>query len=182
MRRFYLVTNHESHDSELVLADGHVDALSYYRRKHRLEPSTVLSCSDFGAYNNDERFPVTKLSELQDGSIFYKVDLSTGTCVGQPMWKLNRMANGKIRCRYLNDTIRPDSYFNGSTKVTLGVKTMLDFYKNWTIEVSHNSTGYTSYVQAPDADRRCMVKTGVTEFADAVQYAIDYIDDHADNQ
>lgn len=59
---------------------------------------------------------------------------------------------------------------------------MLDFYKKWTIEVTHNYTGYTAYVQAPDADHRYMVKTGVTEFADAVQYAMDYIDDHADDQ
>lgn len=182
MRIFYLVTNHESHDCELVLADGHVDALSYYRKKHKLEPNTVLSCSDYRVTNGGERFPVTKLSELPENSLFYKVDTYRKEWVGSEMWRLNRMANGKVRCRYLNDTIRPDSYFNGSTKVTLGVKTMLDFYKEWTIEVTHNYTGYTAYVQAPNADRRYMVKTGVAEFSDAVQYAIDYIDDNADDQ
>ena len=123
LRKFFKVTNCETGSSELVLADGHVDALSFYRKRNNVERSVTLECADFFVRNNDgDRFMVTKLSELSDNAIFRKALPAIGWCNTACIYKVGRMANGVVRCRYVEDTIRPDSYFPGSMFVTVEVQ------------------------------------------------------------
>lgn len=119
MRRFYKVTNCETGSSELVFADGHVDALSFYRKKNNVGRSIVISCEDKFVKNSLSRYQFTKLSEIPDGFIFYKALDALGWCTESPIVKISTNANGMVRCRYLEDTIRPDSFFKGSMKVTI---------------------------------------------------------------
>lgn len=119
MRKFYRVTNCETGSSEPVLANGHVDALSYYRKCNNVEKSVILGCADIFAYNDERRYAVTKLSELPDHSLFHKVGEFSGACGPILLQKVETMANGMVRCRRFYDTIRPDSYFKSSTKVTI---------------------------------------------------------------
>ena len=120
LRKFYKVTNCETGSSELVLADGHVDALSFYRKKNNVEKSVILECADCFVYNNDgNRYAFTKLSELRDNDLFYKALPALGWCGNSPIFKICTKANDMVACRYLYDTIRPDSYFKGSTYVTI---------------------------------------------------------------
>lgn len=122
MRKFYNVTDCQTGSSELVLADGHVDALSFYRKKNNVEKSVILQCADFFVYNNDgDRFMVTKLSELPDNAMFAQALPTSGWCNTTKLYKINRQANGMVRCRYVMDTIRPDSFFKGSMYVTVEV-------------------------------------------------------------
>ena len=126
MRKFYRVTNCETGSSEPVLANGHVDALSYYRKCNDVEKSVVLECADiisranmcYGPLSRGE-YMITKLSELPDHSLFYKVGEFSGTYTPTLLQKIETMANGMVRCRRFYDTIRPDSYFKSSTKVTI---------------------------------------------------------------
>ena len=121
MRKFYKVTNCETGSSELVLADGHVDALSFYRKKNNDERLVVLECADVFVRNNDgERFMVTKLSELHDKMTFHKVVL--GRVSEKSMQKICRVANGMVKCRHLEDPGKPYSFFKGSTCVTVEVQ------------------------------------------------------------
>ena len=124
MRKFFKVTNCETGSSELVLADGHVDALSFFSKNRTYdERSVTLECADFFVRNNDgDRFMVTKLSELPDNAIFRKALPAIGGCNTSRIYKVGRMANGMVRCRYVEDTIRPDSYFPGSMFVTVEVQ------------------------------------------------------------
>lgn len=119
MRKFYKVTNCSTGDWSLVLADGRVDALSYYRKKNNVERSITLDCSDVFVHNGYKRYQVTKLSELHDNELFCKALPLLGICGNTPMFKLGRVANGMVRCMYLYDTIRPYSYLKGSTYVTI---------------------------------------------------------------
>lgn len=122
MRKFFKVTNCKTGSSELVLANGHVDALSFYRKRNCVEKSVVLECADFFVYNNDgDRFMVTKLSELPDNATFRRALPVIDWCGADQLYKVGRMANGMVRCRYVNDTIRPDSYFSGGRYVTVEV-------------------------------------------------------------
>ena len=119
MRKFYRVTNHETGSSELVLAEGHVDALSFYRKKNNIEKSVTLECADHYTQNDDgDRFMITKLSELPDNATFHRVLPSGYSNV--PFQKDSRMANGMVRC-YRTDIITEASYFKGSTIVTVEV-------------------------------------------------------------
>lgn len=123
MRKFYKVTNCETGSSELVLADGHVDALSFYRKKNNVERSVTLECADFFVKNTDgDRFMVTKLSELPDNAMFAKALPALGWCNTVKLYKISTQANGMVRCRYVDDTIRPDSFFKSSTYVTIEVQ------------------------------------------------------------
>lgn len=119
MRKFYRVTNCETGSSEPILANGHVDALSYYRKCNNVERSVILECADIFIRNDERRYMVTKLSELPDHSLFYKVGDFSGMITSVLMQKVETMANGMVRCRQFYDTIRPDSYFKSSTKVTI---------------------------------------------------------------
>lgn len=119
MRKFYRITNCDTGSSELVFANGHVDALSYYRKCNNVERSVTLECADIFTYNHERRYAVTKLSELPDHSLFYKVGEFSGAYGPVLLQKIEAMANGMIRCRRFYDTIRPDSYFKSSTKVTI---------------------------------------------------------------
>ena len=119
MRKFYRVTNCETGSSELVLANGHVDALSYYRKCNDVEKSSVLECADISVSIDNRRYMVTKLSELPDCALFYKVGNFSGTVDSVLMQKIETMANGMVRCRRFYDTVRPDSYVKSSTKVTI---------------------------------------------------------------
>jgi heme oxygenase len=119
MRKFYCVTNCETGSSEPVLANGHVDAMSYYRKCNNVEKLVTLECTDIISYNDERRYAVTKLSELPDHSLFYKVGDFSGRVTSVLMQKIETMANGMVRCRMFYDTIRPDSYFKSSTKVTI---------------------------------------------------------------
>lgn len=122
MRKFFKVTNCKTGSSELVLADGHVDALSFYRKKNNVEKSVILECADFFVRNNDgDRFMVTKLSELPDNATFARALPALGWCNNTKLYKIRRQANGMVRCRYVMDTIRPDSFFKGSLYVTVEV-------------------------------------------------------------
>jgi hypothetical protein len=126
MRKFYRVTNCETGSSEPVLANGHVDALSYYRKRNNVERSVTLECADIISRanichgpNSDGEYMITKLSELPDHSLFYKVGDFSGAYSPVLLQKVETMANGMVRCRRFYDTIRPDSYFKSSTKVTI---------------------------------------------------------------
>lgn len=119
MRKFYRVTNCETGSSEPVLANGHVDAMSYYRKRNNVEKSVTLECADVFSYNDERRYAVTKLSELPDHSLFYKIGQFSGTYSPVLLQKIETMANGMVRCRMFYDTIRPDSYFKSSTRVTI---------------------------------------------------------------
>lgn len=116
MRRFYRVTNCETGSSELVLANGHVDALSFYRKCNDDAKNANLQCDDVFVYICFGRYAFTKLSELPDYTIFY---LAKNGPDAVPIYKISTMANGMVRCRYVYDTIRPDSYFKSSTKVAI---------------------------------------------------------------
>jgi hypothetical protein len=120
MRKFFKVTNCRTGSSELVLADGHVDALSFYRKKNNVERSVILSCADHYTCNDDgDRFMITKLSELPDDATFHRV-LPSG-CSNVPFRKDSRMANGMVQC-YRTDINAAASYFKGSTIVTVEVQ------------------------------------------------------------
>lgn len=119
LRKFFKVTNHETGSSELVLADGHVDALSFFGKNRRCDENHIIECSDTFVYNGDDRYQFTKLSELPDNSVFYKVLEALGLASDVPLVKVSNTANGMVRCRHLYDTIRPDSFFRGSTKVAI---------------------------------------------------------------
>lgn len=120
MRKFYKVIDHEAGSSELVFADGHVDALSFFS-KHLTDDEKyhTLECSDVFVRNGDNRYQFTKLSELPDASVFYQALDALGYSTKCPIVKVGNMANGMVRCRYLYDTIRPDSFFRGSTRVSI---------------------------------------------------------------
>ena len=123
VRKFYRVTNCETGSSELVLADGHVDALSFYRKKNDVERSVILECTDLFVRNNDgERFMVTKLSELPDKAKFHKAFPALGTVGDKSIQKICRVANGMVKCRHLEDLGKPYSFFKGSTYVTVEVQ------------------------------------------------------------
>lgn len=123
LRKFYKVTNCETGSSELVLADGHVDALSFYRKKNNVERSVTLECADFFVRNSDgDLFMVTKLSELPDNCEFAKALPALGWCNSVKLYKICDQANGMVRCRYVDDTIKPDSFFKGSVYVTVEVQ------------------------------------------------------------
>lgn len=120
MRKFYKVRNCQTGSSELVLADGHVDALSFYHKKNNVEKSVTLECSDYFAHILcDEKYFITKLSELPDGSIFYKVISRTSECAVTPYIKCTAKANGMVQCHTLYDENTPYSYFKGSIKVAI---------------------------------------------------------------
>ena len=119
MRKFYRVTNCGTGSSELVLAEGHVDAVSFYRKKNNVERLVTLECADYYTQNDDgDWFMITKLSELPDDAIFHRV-LPSG-CSNVPFQKDSRMANGMVRC-YRTGIITGASYFKGSTIVTVEV-------------------------------------------------------------
>lgn len=119
MRKYYRLTNCETGSSELVLADGHVDALSFYRKRKCDEKSVILQCADFFVCLYDERYFTTKLSELSDGDLFYKIDTRTNTVCPTLFVKFANTANNMVRCNHFYDMIRPYSYFKGSTMVAL---------------------------------------------------------------
>lgn len=119
MRKYFKVTDCETGSSELVFADGHVDALSFFSKNLTDDEHRILQCADYFVSDGKTRYTVTKLSELPDHSVFYKVLEALGYHTGVPVIKIATMANGMVRCRYLYDTIRPDSFFKGSTKVTI---------------------------------------------------------------
>lgn len=119
LRKFYKVIDHETGSSELVFADGHVDALSFFGKNRTYDENHIIECSDVFVHNGDDRYQFTKLSELPDNSVFYKVLEALGYASNIPIIKVGNMANGMVRCRYLYDTIRPDSFFKGSTKVAI---------------------------------------------------------------
>ena len=122
MRKFYKVRNCQTGSSELVLANGHVDALSFYRKKNNVEKSVTLECSDFFVRNNDGgRFMITKLSELPDGATFHKALDAFGWCCYTTIHKVANMANGMVHCTTTEDGEVKDRYFKGSTKVTVEV-------------------------------------------------------------
>ena len=122
MRKFYKVRNCQTDSSELVLANGHVDALSFYRKKNDVEKSITLECADFFVRNNDgDRFMITKLSELPDGVAFHKALDALGWCCYTTIHKVANMANGMVHCTTITDDGVKDHYFKGSTKVTVEV-------------------------------------------------------------
>ena len=117
MRKFHKVTNCQTGSSELVLADGHTDALSFYRKKNNVERSVTLSVCDQYAYDLTDRFNTTKLSELPDGSYFYKVIKGTYECAYPMLQKSARMANGMVKCYDASDDNAATKYLKGSTMV-----------------------------------------------------------------
>lgn len=119
LRKFYKVIDHETGSSELVLADGHVDALSFYRKKNNVEKSVILECADFFVYLSGERYFTTKLSELPDCDLFYKVNNRTNVVNPMLFVKFANTANNMVRCNRFYDMIRPYSYFKGSTMVAV---------------------------------------------------------------
>lgn len=119
LRKFYKVIDHETGSSELVFADGHVDALSFFGKNRTYDENHIVECSDVFVRNGDNRYQFTKLSELPDNSVFYRVLEALGYACNTPIIKVGNMANGMVRCRYLYDTIRPDSFYKGSTKATI---------------------------------------------------------------
>lgn len=120
MRKFYQVKNCETGSSELVLANCHVDALSFYRKKNKVERSVVLECSDlFVRDARGNRYQFTKLSELRDNDVFHKALPALGYCGDAPILKLHTNANNMVACKYLCKVDCPDSYFKSSTYVTI---------------------------------------------------------------
>lgn len=122
MRKFYKVRNCQTGSSELVLANGHMDALSFYRKKNDVEKSVILECSDFFVRNKyGDRFMITKLSELPDGVTFHKALDALGWCSYITIRKVANMANNMVHCTTIEDGEVKDHYFKGSTKVTVEV-------------------------------------------------------------
>lgn len=117
MRKFVKITNREVGSSELIFADGHVDALSYYRKKNDVAKSVVLEASDVYAYDFDKRYHVTKLSEIPDGAVFRKVITRTSEINAEWLIKKRTFANGMVECWVADDIETPAKYFKQSTKI-----------------------------------------------------------------
>lgn len=116
MRRYYEVSDGE-HDS-FVFASDHLDALNFAQRR-LYDEDTLLTCRNAFVCLEYKEYPFTKLSELPDNTVFYSVLELSCHCSDSPMIKITNMSNNMVRCRYLYDTIRPDSYIKGSTKVAI---------------------------------------------------------------